>query len=100
MGITKNGRRRSTIVTMAMLFEDQSSRDELVIPEDLSVLSDEDLAALATQATEAFDAAYGDGQRLSDETYQALASLTEGIEALQAETSARAAAASERAEAA
>lgn len=100
MGTTKNGHRRSTIATMAMLFEDQSSGDELVIPEDLSALSDEDLTALSTQAREAFDAAYGDGSGLTDETYQALASLTEGIEALQAETDSRAAAASERSEAA
>jgi len=100
MGIIKNGRRRSTVATMAMLFEDQSSGDELVIPEDLSTLDDEALAALATQAREAFDAAYGDGQNLSDETYQALASLTEGIEALQAEVDTRATASADRAEAA
>lgn len=102
MGITKVGRfsrRRSTVATMAMFFEDQAP-DELVIPEDLSALSDEDLAALATQAREAFDAAYGEGQDLSDEVYQALAGLTEGIEALQAEIGTRAAAATERAEAA
>lgn len=100
MGITKVGRRRPSVATLAMYFDDQSGSDELVIPEDLSTLSDEELAALATQAREAFDAAYGDGQGLSDETYQALASLTEGIEALQAETDSRAAAAAERAEAA
>ncbi len=100
MGITKVGRRRPSVATLAMYFDDQSGSDELVIPEDLSTLSDEDLAALATQAREAFDAAYGDGQNLSDEVYQALASLTEGIEALQAETDSRASAAAERAEAA
>ena len=100
MGITKVGRRRPSVATLAMYFDDQSGSDELVIPEDLSTLSDEELAALATQAREAFDAAYGDGQGLSDETYQALASLTEGIEALQAETDSRASAAAERAEAA
>lgn len=100
MGITKVGRRRPSVATLAMYFDDQSGSDELVIPEDLSTLSDEELAALATQAREAFDAAYGDGQNLSDEAYQALASLTEGIEALQAETDSRASAAAERAEAA
>lgn len=100
MGITKVGRRRPSVATLAMYFDDQSGSDELVIPEDLSTLSDEELAALATQAREAFDAAYGDGQGLSDETYQALASLTEGIEVLQAETDSRASAAAERAEAA
>ena len=57
MGITKVGRRRPSVATLAMYFDDQSGSDELVIPEDLSTLSDEDLAALATQAREAFDAA-------------------------------------------
>lgn len=103
MGFTKVGRRftsrRASIATMAAFFEDQSS-DEIVIPEDLAALSDEDLTALATQARDAFSAAYGDGQGLSDEVYQSLAALTEGIEALAAEQDARAVAASERAEAA
>ena len=93
--------RRASVATLAMFFDDQSnSNDELVIPEDLSTLSDEELAALTTQAREAFDAAYGDGTGLTDEAFTALAGLTEGIEALQAEATTREAAASERAEAA
>lgn len=101
MGHTKLGRTRRfpSVATLATLFEDQAP-DELVIPEDLTALSDEDLAALATQAREAFDAAYGDGQGLTDTVYQALASLTDGIEALQTEIDARATAAAERADAA
>lgn len=90
-------KRRPTVATMATLFEDQSA-EELVIPEDLSTLSDEDLAALADRAREAFDAAYGDGSGLTDEQLEVLASLTDGIEALQAEASAREAAAAERAD--
>lgn len=93
------GARRPSIVTMAMYYEDQTEGD-LVIPEDLTTLSDEDLAALTTQAREAFDAGYGDGQNLSADTIAALATLTVGIEALQAETTSRAEAASERDEAA
>lgn len=93
------GARRPSVVTMAMYFEDQSEGD-LVIPEDLTTLSDEDLASLTTQAREAFDAGYGDGQNLSADTIAALATLTVGIEALQAETTTRAEAASERDEAA
>jgi len=91
------GGRRPSIVTMAMFYEEQGADGEIVIPEDLTALSDEELASLTTQAREAFDAAFGDGQNLSDETYQALAALTVGIEALQAETTSRAEASEERA---
>ncbi|QDP45515.1 major capsid hexamer protein [Microbacterium phage FuzzBuster] len=87
--------RKATIVTMAALFEDQTP-EELVIPEDLSTLSDEELSGLLAQAREAFDTAFGDGTGLTDDEYQALAGLTTGIEALQAETDTRAEAASER----
>src|SRR5690606_7689496 len=80
-------------------YADQSG-DEFVIPEDLSSLSDEELSALADQARANFDAAYGDGEGLTDETFAALAALTEGIEALQAEIGTRAEAAEARAAAA
>jgi hypothetical protein len=94
------GARRPSLITMATLFEEQNAPSEIVIPEDLTTLSDEELAALTTQAREAFDAGYGDGQNLSTETITALAELTVGIEALQAETTSREEAAGERAEAA
>lgn len=82
-------------------FEDQAENDEateLIIPEDLSTLSDEDLETLSEQAIEAFNALYGDGQNLSDEDVAQLASLTEGIEAVNAQISERAEASAARAE--
>ena len=87
--------RRASIATMAQFFEDQSG-DEIVIPEDLTTLSDDELAALSTQAREAFDAAYGDGTGLDDAAFAAIAGLTQGIEALTAETTRRADASAER----
>lgn len=80
--------------------EDSAETTEVVIPEDLSTLSDEDLTALHTSAVDAFTAAYGDGQGLSPEALTALGALTEGIESLSAEADARAQAAAERSEAA
>ena len=80
--------------------EDPAETTEVVIPEDLSTLSDEDLTALHTAAVDAFTAAYGDGQGLSPEALTALGALTEGIESLSAEADARAQAAAERSEAA
>lgn len=72
----------------------------LVIPEDLTALSDADLADLSTRAGEAFDAMYGDGTGLSAEDIAVLSDLTGGIEALAVETDRRAAEAVERDEAA
>lgn len=92
-------KRRASLVEMATAYAEQSG-DEFVIPEDLSSLSDEELSALADQARANFDAAYGDGEGLTDETFAALAALTEGIEALQAEIGTRAEAAEARAAAA
>ncbi|MDF2694845.1 MAG: hypothetical protein K0S65_3228, partial [Labilithrix sp.] len=65
----KAGRKafRPTVSTLATAYADQTVEgegnedDELVIPEDLSTLSDEDLEALANRAVESFDAVYGDG---------------------------------------
>jgi len=77
--------------------EDQSAEAaELVIPEDLGALSDEDLSALHSRAIESFNAVYGTGSGLSNDDVEALTALTEGIEALAAETGVRAAAAAER----
>lgn len=66
-------------------FANQESGDEFVIPEDLSELSDEDLANLHEQATANFDQMYGDGTGLSDDDVDILGRLTEGIEALSTE---------------
>lgn len=79
--------------------KDQAVEDapgELVIPEDLGTLSDENLAALHGQVVESFNAVYGDGAGLSSEDVAALTALTEGIEALAAEGQIRADAAAER----
>lgn len=82
-------------------YEEQASEGEdLVIPEDLTTLSDEELQALVVQANEAFQAIYGDGTGLSAEDLASLESLTEGIEALAAEDGTRQAAEQERADAA
>jgi hypothetical protein len=78
-------------------FEEQTGDESLVIPEDLTTLSDEDLATLSTQATEAFQAIFQEGQAdLSAEDLATLASLTEGIEALNAQTAERETAAQAR----
>jgi hypothetical protein len=69
---------------------------ELVIPGDLTVLSDEELDALQTSATEQFDQVYGDGSNLSAEAMDALAALTEGIETIAGEQARRAEASAER----
>ena len=99
MGRSKLRTRRS-IVTMASFYEDQSDA-ELVIPEDLSTLSDAELADLSTRATEAFNLAYGeDGSGLDDAAFAALGELTQGITALRAESDRRGELATERAEAA
>lgn len=97
MGIMKRNLRgrRASIATMAQFFEDQSG-DEIVIPEDLSTLSDEELAELSAAARQAFDDAFGDGTGLDDAAFTALAELTQGIERLTGETSARTEATAER----
>lgn len=78
-------------------YEDQSPDDSLVIPEDLTTLSDQDLADLSAQANEAFAAIYQDGTvDFSADDLAAMAALTEGIEALAAQTDERTAAAEAR----
>lgn len=64
--------------------------DEFVIPEDLSALSDGDLTELHAKAVESFDAVYGDGEGLDEAALDALAAITEGVEALKAELHQRA----------
>jgi len=76
-------------------YEDQSP--DLVIPEDLTTLTDDQLAELRARAVEAFDALYGDGTGLSDEDMETLNGLTEGIEALRADDERRVTEATERA---
>lgn len=75
-------------------FEDQQ---DLVIPEDLTALSVEDLDALSQQATEAFNALYQGGEAdLSEADLTTLQQLADGITALTAEQGTRDAAAAER----
>lgn len=76
-----------------------ASGDETInleFPEDFTAVSDEDLNALHDRAVETFNGLYGDGSDLTEDDVNALASLTEGIEAVQTEKSARHEAAQER----
>lgn len=76
--------------------EQQDEDSTLIIPEDLTTLSDEELAELHTQAVSSFDAIYGDGKALTADDVTVLSQITSGIEALQAESTVRAEAAAER----
>ena len=97
----KNARRDATRpLTFITDYAEANVPESLVIPEDLSALSDEDLSALSDQARSAFNDMFGDGADLTPEDLLALEGLTEGIEALAAEQATRDAAAAERAEAA
>ncbi len=91
MGTISRRTRRPSLVSLATAYADQRTDSEtLTIPEDLSTLSNDELTALATRASEAFDALYGDGTNdLSTEDMATLASLTEGIETLAAEQATR-----------
>jgi len=87
---------RPTLISLATAYADQAE-DTLELPEDLSTLSDEDIAALSTRADEAFDAIYGDGTTaLSDEELATASGLTDIIETLAAESSRRETAAEQR----
>jgi hypothetical protein len=89
---------RSTVAFFTE-YAEQADSTEIVIPEDLSGLEDEALAALHTSAVEGFNALYGeDGTGLSAEALDALSVLTEGIERVQGEVDARKAAADARTE--
>ena len=69
---------------------------DLEIPENLSDLSATDLGDLRSKAVDAFQTLYAGGE-FTDEGLSTLGTLTEGIEALSAEISAREQAAAERA---
>lgn len=69
---------------------------DLEIPENLSDLSAEDLGDLRSKAVDAFQTLYAGGE-FTDEDLATLGTLTEGIEVLSAEISAREQAAAERA---
>lgn len=77
-------RNTDSAARLALFAEIEDGNDELVIPEDLTALSDAELVALATKAQDAFDSLYGDGsgEQLSEQDIEVLASLTEGIENL------------------
>jgi hypothetical protein len=82
---------RPTVVSLATAYADQSDNtdDDLVIPEDLSTLSNEDLETLSADAQSAFDTVYGDGKNLDDTAFATLSALTDGIERLSVESGAR-----------
>lgn len=69
---------------------------DLEIPENLSDLSAADLGDLRSKAVDAFQTLYANGE-FTDEDLATLGTLTDGIEALSAEISAREQAAAERA---
>lgn len=68
---------------------------DLEIPENLSDLADDALAEMRSQAVDAFQTLYANGS-FSDEDLNTLGTLTDGIEALSAEISAREEAAAAR----
>lgn len=70
--------------------------DELVIPDNLEELSDEDLAALEEQATNAFDAIYGDGSNVSEDDLAQMQAIEEGLSDIHAVQNSRAEAQAER----
>jgi hypothetical protein len=71
--------------------------NQITIPEDLSTLSDTDLATLHDTAVTAFQTMLPeDGSAPSDEALEALSALADGIEAVKAEVGARDAAALSR----
>ena len=69
---------------------------DLEIPENLSDLSADDLGDLRSKAVDAFQTLYANGE-FTDEDLATLGTLTDGIEVLSAEISAREQAAAERA---
>jgi hypothetical protein len=70
--------------------ESPPTPDQITIPEDLTGLSDEDLASLHDNAVAAFQALLpGDGSAPDDETLDSLSNLAEGIEALKAQVQER-----------
>jgi hypothetical protein len=80
---------------LATDYEDQSP-DELVFPEDLSTLADDEVTGLLNAALEGFQDIYGDGSSLTEEQIDALANLKDNIESVRAEQGKREEAAQER----
>lgn len=80
---------------LATDYEDQSP-DELVFPEDLSTLTDDEVTGLLNSALEGFQDIYGDGSSLTEEQIDALANLKDNIEAVRAEQTVRQEKAAER----
>lgn len=69
--------------------EEAAADESIVIPEDFSGLSTDEIESLRQRAIAGFDSVYGDGVDLSEEALATLSGLTEGIEALGAEITAR-----------
>ena len=78
--------------------ETPETDDDLVIPESFEELADDGLNELHDRAVATFEGIYGDGSDLSDDDLNALASLTEGIEAIKEELGVRDQAKAERVE--
>lgn len=78
--------------------EAETPDDDLVIPESFEELADDGLNELHDRAVATFEGIYGDGSDLSDDDLTALASLTEGIEAIKEELGVRDQAKAERVE--
>lgn len=78
--------------------EAEPAEPDFVIPQELASVDDEELATLHATAVANFDTLYNGGKGLSDEALAALATLTEGIEAVNSEMSSRQAAAADRAQ--
>lgn len=82
-------------------FADQSSEnetEEIVIPETFSGMADSALAELHEKAEGAFSALYNNGEGLTDEHLEALATLGEGISSIKQERDKRETLAAERVE--
>src|SRR5690606_35028907 len=78
--------------------DDGGDAGELVIPEDLTAHSDEELAALSEAAEAAFDGLTAD-EDIDAADLQAITALADSIEGIRAEIGNRETAAAERAEA-
>ena len=83
--------RRTTVATKRVRLAEFDEQSELVIPEDLSALSDDDLASLEEQAVEAARALAE--QERTPEVIEALTALRDGVTAIRSESATRAEAA-------
>lgn len=71
--------------------------DEIVFPEDLTAVTDDDLKGLQDKALDAFNDLYGDGTKVTQEQHDALKILTDGLEKIRTEKTGRDEAAATRA---